>query len=83
VGALSSPAGPGGARPPNAFGAFGLSKTRLVTASLVLLCDRVTCTITSHITRRQLPQRSYGADRVSADLACVLATGPVSCTEHV
>jgi len=30
------------ARPPNAF---GLSKTRLVTTSLVLLCDRVICSI--------------------------------------
>ena len=30
--------GPGGARPPNAF---GLLRTRLVTTSLVLLCARV------------------------------------------
>jgi len=31
-------AGPGGARPPNAF---GLSKMRLATTSLVFLCDRL------------------------------------------
>ena len=37
----------GSARPPNAF---GLSKTRQAT-SLVLLCDRVTCSIAGHITR--------------------------------
>ena len=47
----SSPAGPIGARPLNAF---GLSKTHLATTSLVLLCGRVTCSITGHITRRQL-----------------------------
>jgi len=40
----------GSARPPNAF---GLSKTRQAT-SLVLLCDRVTCSITGHITRRHV-----------------------------
>ena len=34
------------------------SKTRLMTTSLVLLCDRVTCSITGHITRRQLPPRT-------------------------
>ena len=37
-GGTLNPAGPFGARPPNAF---GLSKTRLVTTSLVLLCARV------------------------------------------
>jgi len=40
----------GSARPPNAF---GLSKTRQAT-SLVLLCDRVTCSITGYITRRHV-----------------------------
>jgi len=36
--------------------AFVLSKTRLVTTSLVLLCDRVTCrpSIAGHVTTRQL-----------------------------
>ena len=48
-------AGPGGARPPNAF---SFSKTRLVTTSLVLLCDRVICSISGHITTRQLPRRA-------------------------
>jgi len=51
-GALELPhaAGLGGARPPNAF---GLSRMRLVTTSLVVLCDRVACSITGHITSRQ------------------------------
>jgi len=31
---------------------FGLSKTRLMTTSLFLLCDCITCSITDHITRR-------------------------------
>jgi len=37
--------------------AFRLSKMRLVATSLVLLYDRVTCSITGHVTRRQLPPR--------------------------
>jgi len=58
------PAGLGGARPPNAFGTFGLSKTCLVTTSLVLLCDRVTCSITGHRGGSCLlvPQCSYGPE---------------------
>jgi len=55
-------AGLGGARPPNAS---GLSKTRLLKTYLILLCDRVTHSITSHITRTGtfllVPQRSYTA----------------------
>jgi len=44
-GGTLNPAGPFGARPPNAF---GLSKTRLVTTSLVLYV-LVFCSITGHI----------------------------------
>jgi len=35
-----------------------MEKTRLVTSSLVLLCDRVTCSITGKITRKTLPARA-------------------------
>jgi len=51
-------ASPSGARLPNVFGFFGLSKTHLVTTSLFLLCDCVTYSITGH-TSLLMPQRSY------------------------
>jgi len=50
---------------------FGLSNTRLVTTSLVLLCDRVTCSISGHITTRLLPQRSYGPGCVPSLLCAI------------
>ena len=37
---------------------LGSRKRVVVTTSLVLLCDRVTCSISGHMSRRQLPPRA-------------------------
>jgi len=50
--------------------------TLTLTTTLVVLCDRVTCNITGHITRRQLPASSclnVAADLVSSTVLSTLS----------
>jgi len=61
---------------PSTFGAFGLSKTRLVTTSLVLLCDRVACSITGHIKEVGSPYSI--TERWVLELIPVLGSQPAS-----